>query len=144
MTVNLLQQPVRLLLLGALFSAPLASMANNLVSTDHSESVVNQSNTWLSRAGSRNAAHLVENEHPMSFAHAARERVHGQPGVAAVFSRDGVVTRNDVWAASFLSDASEPGSFVSVTTPVPEPGTYVLMLAGLAAIGFVMRRRRST
>jgi PEP-CTERM motif len=33
-------------------------------------------------------------------------------------------------------------SFVTVTTPVPEPGTYALMLAGLGVIGFVMRRRR--
>lgn len=28
-----------------------------------------------------------------------------------------------------------------VTTPVPEPGTYALLLAGLAGIGFVARRR---
>lgn len=39
----------------------------------------------------------------------------------------------------FANGGSE--SFV-VTTPVPEPSTYALMLAGLGAIGWVARRRK--
>ena len=38
-------------------------------------------------------------------------------------------------------DAFEATNF-SVTTPVPEPETYVLMLAGIGAVGFMSRRRR--
>jgi hypothetical protein len=39
-------------------------------------------------------------------------------------------------------NAFEASNF-SVTTPIPEPETYALMLAGLGAIGFVARRRKS-
>lgn len=38
-------------------------------------------------------------------------------------------------------DAFESSNF-SITTPVPEPQTYALLLAGLAAVGFVAHRRR--
>lgn len=38
-------------------------------------------------------------------------------------------------------NAFEVANF-TVTAPVPEPETYALMLAGLAAVGFISRRRR--
>ena len=38
-------------------------------------------------------------------------------------------------------DAFEVGRFT--VTPIPEPETYALMLAGLGALGFVARRRRN-
>ncbi len=33
------------------------------------------------------------------------------------------------------------GTLDVATTPVPEPGTYAMLLAGLAAVGFVAKRR---
>jgi hypothetical protein len=33
-------------------------------------------------------------------------------------------------------------AFIGVTTPVPEPETYALMLAGLGAVSFMAKRRR--
>jgi len=35
------------------------------------------------------------------------------------------------------------GSLGFALTPVPEPGTYALLLAGLGVVGFVARRRRN-
>ena len=35
------------------------------------------------------------------------------------------------------------GAGTLVVTVVPEPGTYAMLLAGLAAVGFVAKRRRS-
>lgn len=41
------------------------------------------------------------------------------------------------WSASSISTA------IQITTAVPEPETYAMMLAGLAMLGFVARRRTS-
>jgi hypothetical protein len=46
---------------------------------------------------------------------------------------------------SFRGDADFDDLVVRVSvSPIPEPSTYALMLAGLAAVGFVARRRRSS
>ncbi len=42
-----------------------------------------------------------------------------------------------------ISVSFDGTSFNAVLAPVPEPGTYGLMAAGLAAVGFMARRRRA-
>ena len=54
------------------------------------------------------------------------------------------------WAINWLNNGGQVPNYSNLTlfvrdvvvTPVPEPQTYALMLAGLAAAGFIARRRR--
>jgi hypothetical protein len=150
MKSNISRLPGHMLLLGALCASPLTAMAINPVANHGFDSVVHPRQTWLSQAGpsgwardsfSPGALHLAERDDPRSFAHATRERTPGLITGGAEFSPRGAAGREH-WPASFLSEPASPSVFAAVTTPVPEPGTYVLMMAGLAAIGFAMRRRR--
>ncbi len=49
---------------------------------------------------------------------------------------------NDPNAAAPAATWSAPSSAPATVAPVPEPQTYVLMLAGLGALGMVLRRKR--
>ena len=54
------------------------------------------------------------------------------------------------WAVNWLNNGGQVPNYSNLTlfvrdvvvTPIPEPQTYALMLAGLAAVGFIARRRR--
>jgi len=50
--------------------------------------------------------------------------------------------RTELWA--FVSPGVGNDASQDLVTTVPEPGTYALMLAGLAGIGFVARRRSAS
>jgi hypothetical protein len=59
------------------------------------------------------------------------------------------VTQNGTWSIEWLNNGGQVPGFSNinffvrdVVTPVPEPETYALLLAGLGAIGLVARRRR--
>ena len=76
----------------------------------------------------------------------------GKSGVSYDYSRSAVGLEatdraNTSFSGEVLSlrwNASNPGDHVRVfTAAIPEPQTYALMLAGLAAVGFMARRRRA-
>jgi PEP-CTERM motif len=72
-------------------------------------------------------------------------------GVTYDYNRSAVgLERSEVNNTTFAGDtlslkwtASNPGDHVRVMTAVPEPGTYALMAAGLAMLGFAARRRKA-
>ncbi len=55
----------------------------------------------------------------------------------------GLVNAVDSLAADPITFTFDINTNTLVLAPVPEPGTYAMLLAGLAAVGFMVRRRRA-
>ncbi|MBC7955351.1 MAG: PEP-CTERM sorting domain-containing protein [Cytophagales bacterium] len=146
------------LLLSMLCATPLMAMTNNHVANNRFESVVHPTQTWLGQAsfGEHDAARgkrmsqefgsLLVGGNTPSFASSAGERMTGAPGGGGDFPLGGTFTHagvssDAVWPADFLSEGKSWSSVTGITTPVPEPQTYVLMLLGLITTAFLMRHR---
>lgn len=75
----------------------------------------------------------------------------GKPSVTYDYSNRLIgLEKGDKTGTSFIGNtlsikwtASNPGDHIRVMTAVPEPGTYAMFAAGLAALGFTARRRRA-
>lgn len=70
---------------------------------------------------------------------------------AELFDLSGVTTQAikgvtvDQFGRIYLvaEDSGQPNSMLFVLSPVPEPETYAMLLAGLGLVGFVGRRRKT-
>lgn len=144
MKSNLSQLPQRVLLVCALCATPLVAMATRVVAEESFESIVRSPQSRANQAGNKfsfGAMTSAKRDDPRSFADAAREHIPSALAGGEAFSSKGVLN-GDVSQIVSLSESSSQSAIAAIATPVPEPGTYALMLAGLAGLGFVVIRRR--
>jgi PEP-CTERM motif len=68
--------------------------------------------------------------------------IGGAPGYYADHSVSSFLLTVTNSGTSSMNYALDSGVAVYSASPIPEPGTYALALAGLAIVGFVARRRQ--
>lgn len=120
--------PLRQLLFTTLLVAPLVALANPPTSA-----------AAKVKSGQDKALPILASEggHPDLL---LEHTPHGHAwGFQALSTADGP---SPIKFSEFDVELSEPSATDVPISPVPEPSSYVLMLAGLAAVGYIIRRRR--
>lgn len=150
MTSKLAHLTQRMLLVCALCSVPLVATATSVIADESFDSVAHSRQMLLNHASqagwagdkfSFGAMARAEHDDHRSFGHKTRAHTPSQLAGGEVFSYKGVLN-GDSSPFNPLSESSLKNEKLAIATPVPEPSTYALMLAGLAGLGFVAMRRR--
>lgn len=75
-----------------------------------------------------------------SFVGLSYSNLVGDPGFSMIA---GYSALSEAYIAYDTTQGNSGTGSVSFTTPIPEPDTYAMMLAGLGLLGFMARRRRA-
>jgi len=128
------------------------SMLGKVTSSDGSNSLGGVNFTWsfLQTTGTTGTWSLAASQSVMAdFVFA----MHASNNSGAFLFDDQAVyaTTPGTWKIEWINNGQQVPDFSNltlfardITTPVPEPETYALFLAGLGAMGFVAKRRRKS
>jgi hypothetical protein len=131
------------------YSFSLSSVADSFGGTIELDVIANRLDIELtsislfagnSSAGSGTGSLLRTDSTPGAFSFGSLAAGWYTLGVASTVSRD----RDGLWSAPVGYTGLIVTSRSSVASPAPEPETYAMMLAGLAGVVFVARRRKKS
>jgi hypothetical protein len=101
-----------------------------------------------SRLGPKTLRVIIRNDAPMIFCNDSPSyrsvEIELTPAPGAYFvNQFGNPSTVDSLSAAPITFTFDIATNQLVLAPVPEPGTYAMLLAGLAAVGFMARRRKA-